>query len=181
MANKAANKAAKPSPGNSPGKRNKLLHRFYEPLVLLYVLDPTQGEHDNNGRGRLPLEDLTAKDLRRRFLDCLAYVCDSEKGGDTITAIGVAASPLRYFVAGNKSPGQKVKEFLDGILGLLGRAFGLGRQEGQLMEDRLLEVCVDFSEKRIRTYWRFLRDDLRECGRKLDTTTRENGKIPTVY
>ena len=60
----------------------KLLYRFYEPLVLLHVLDPI-------GEQRIspcPSEDLVAprlelRELRRNFLEQLAYICDYEKGG----------------------------------------------------------------------------------------------------
>lgn len=72
------------------------LSRFYERLVLLYTLGSTRGEHSyaalsiEQSISQLPLEDVW-----RRFLNELAYMCDYDKGGDTVTAIGLESSPHR--------------------------------------------------------------------------------------
>ena len=73
---------------------DRLRSRFYEPLVLLHVLDRT-GELRIS---RCPSEDrvtdnLQLRELRRTFLDQLAYVCDHVKGGDTVTAMALEAQP----------------------------------------------------------------------------------------
>lgn len=66
---------------------DQLRSRVYELLVFLYVLDRI-GELRVS---RYPSEDrvtdhLQLRELRRIFLDQLAYVCDQIKGGDTIIA-----------------------------------------------------------------------------------------------
>ncbi|CAG8973160.1 hypothetical protein HYALB_00008752 [Hymenoscyphus albidus] len=75
------NKVARITP-RSP--HDKLLHRLYEPLILLEVLDKYGG---------LPVSEFPSEvdatsnlELRRPFLNQLAYVCDFKKGGDTVTA-----------------------------------------------------------------------------------------------
>lgn len=148
--------------GTSSG-RNKLLHRFYEPLVLLFALDRVQGDHLYSDSKWRPLHDTTDKELRRRFLDSLSYICDYQKGGDTITAIGAAASPLSYFVAGNKTPREKVKDFLKSVFSQLEQVYDMDHEERIDMENVLLESCVRFSEQRIRTYWKFLELSMEEC------------------
>jgi hypothetical protein len=53
--------------------RERQLSRFYEPLVLLYTLGSTRGEH--TAAALSPDEnicELPLKELRRRFLDELA-------------------------------------------------------------------------------------------------------------
>ena len=152
--------------GTSSG-RNKLLHRFYEPLVLLFALDRVQGDHLYPESNRLPLDDITDKELRRRFLDSLSYICDYQKGGDTTTAIGAAASPFCYYVASNKTPQEKVKTFLESVFSQLEQIYDMDDIECINMEKELLESCARFSEQRIRTYWKFLQLSMAECSENL--------------
>ena len=92
--------------------------RFYEPLVLLYVLD-------RYGKGRISRsvsEDSTpsseVQELRRDFPDSLAYTCDYEKGGDTVTAIALESRPagLTHWIASNKNCTNRTLHFLQGII-----------------------------------------------------------------
>jgi hypothetical protein len=148
--------------GPSSG-RNKLLHRFYEPLVLLFALDRVQGDHLYSDSKWLPLDDTTDKELRRRFLNSLSYICDYQKGGDTVTAIGAAASPLSYYVASNKTPGKEVKNFLESVFSQLEQIYDMDPEQRFNMENVVLESCVQFSEQRILTYWKFLEISMKEC------------------
>jgi hypothetical protein len=146
------------------GKRRTLFHRFYEPLVLLFVLDPTQGDHiSRQDPERLPSGEISLPELRRRFFDSLSYVCDSEKGGDTTTAIAVTPVPLTYYVASNKNPKELVVPFLRSLLEQLGRLYGCDDQLLRESESRILRYCVDFSKRRVRDYLKLLRDSLTKC------------------
>ena len=145
-----------------PNKRNKVLHRFYEPLVLLHVLDRVQGDHVPRQReDSSPPDHASRTELRRRFLESLAYVCDYEKGGDTMTAIFVTSTPLTYHIASNKPLPETnpVVPFLDSLLKRLRTVTHSAVGE----ERQILENCVAFSEKRISTYWRFLQNSLKIC------------------
>ena len=149
---------------NPPNKRNKLLHRFYEPLVLLYVLDRTQGDHlARPTSDSSPREQLTPPELRRRFLDALSYVCDFEKGGDTMTAIYVASAPLTYYIACNKTPGKKVTDFIRSLLARLASIYRQNFQQRTDEESDILGDCVGFGEKRLKTYWKLLQEPLTKC------------------
>jgi hypothetical protein len=163
--------------GTQDGKRRTLLHRFYEPLVLLYVLDRTQGDHvSRQDLERLPSGEVSLLELQRRLLDSLAYVCDFDKGGDTITAIAAGSVPLTYYVASNKNPAEEVVPFLRSLLEQLG---GLYNRDDQLLsesESRIFRYCVGFSERRVRTYWRKLGDSLTRCREGLREPSVAHGK-----
>ena len=146
------------------GKRKKLLHRFYEPLVLLYVLDRTQGDHIlRQDPERLPSGEISLQELQRNLLDALSYVCDFDKGGDTTTAIAAASAPLTYYVASNKDAAEEAVPFLRSLLMRLGELYNVDPQRLSESENSILKYCVDFSGKRVKTYWRFLRDSLTKC------------------
>ena len=107
-------------PRLDPHKR--LLSRFYEPLVLLHVLDRNSAQPISH----CPSEDqatcsLQLRELRRNFLEQLAYICDFSKGGDTVTAIALEAHPsgVIYWVASNEGPCKRVILFLHETLDLL--------------------------------------------------------------
>jgi hypothetical protein len=108
------------TPRLSPDDR--LNSRFYEPLVLLHILDRNGEQHVS----RCPSEDLVGpqpqlRELRRTFLGQLAYICDHIKGGDTVTAMGLEAklSGATFWVASNTNPSEATISFLRGILDTL--------------------------------------------------------------
>jgi hypothetical protein len=142
---------------------NKLLHRFYEPLVLLYVLDPTQGDHVREEANRLPLDITSSKELRRRLVSALAYICDFEKGGDSFTAIFVTQSPLTYYIACNKGPRSKTLSFLQMTLDRLEKVYDMDEKQRAKARGKILAECVKFSNKRLKAYWSFLRNVQVRC------------------
>ncbi|KAK5459175.1 hypothetical protein LTR20_007846 [Exophiala xenobiotica] len=142
---------------------DKLLHRFYEPLVLLYVLDPTQGDHVREEANRLPLDITSSKELRRRLVSALAYICDFEKGGDSFTAIFVTQGPLTYYIACNKGPRSKTLSFLRKILDHLEEVYDMDEKQRAKARGKILAECVKFSNKRLKAYWSFLRNVLVRC------------------
>ncbi|KAI9880178.1 MAG: hypothetical protein M1830_004997 [Pleopsidium flavum] len=93
----------------------KLFRRFYEPLALLQVLDRNRGE-------RIPRytndADSESDELRRLFVDCIAYICDYEKGGDTVTAATLQREPagVTVWLAANTHVKAKTVAFLQAIL-----------------------------------------------------------------
>ena len=141
----------------------KLLHRFYEPLVLLHVLDPTQGDHVREEADRLPLDITSSRELRRRFVSALAYICDFKKGGDSFTAIFVTQSPLIYYIACNKGPRPETLSFLQETLDHLEKVYDLNEEQRAKAKGKILAECVKFSNKRLKAYWDFLRNALVRC------------------
>ncbi|KAK8240125.1 hypothetical protein HDK90DRAFT_523243 [Phyllosticta capitalensis] len=161
---------------SSPGMprldpRHRLLSRFYEPLILLYTLGQTRGERVSESRDA-SLENLSDERLRQLFLNHLAYSCDYEKGGDTVTAVALESRPQgpRYWISANKGPGEKVKHFVEGLLQVLGE---LARNPDDITERDLYSVardCISFGHHRIKDYWSLLRPQRRRCLRTLSNT-----------
>lgn len=156
---------------NSSGPRldahNRLLCRFYEPLALLHILDP-------NGDNRIPrcpsldlvTPSLHPQELRRAFLEQLAYVCDSAKGGDTVTAIALEGHPssVTYWIASNKGPNEDVVLYVREILKLLGNLSSPSSEGSRkMLEDQIASKCVQFNVRRIKAYQTLIRKPLKIC------------------
>jgi hypothetical protein len=139
----------------------KLLHRFYEPLGLLFALGKTRGEHTHK---TLPsfeqVDSLTVQQLRRQFLDELAFLCDYKKGGDSCTAIALGQTPQHcvYWVAANKCPETLIVPFLIKLLKILEGVHG--KRDGQLLIEDISRISVTFARGRIKTYAKYLLSDL---------------------
>ncbi|KFY28260.1 hypothetical protein V493_03027 [Pseudogymnoascus sp. VKM F-4281 (FW-2241)] len=144
----------------------KLLRRFYEPLVLLHVLDP-------NGEQRIPRawEDadtvhMQLRNLRRNFLNQLAYVCDYINGGDSVTAIALEVQPsvVTFWMASNSEVSTLTTSFLRGILKTL-QGLDLTQSEDSMIftEAEISQRCIEFSIRRVKTYHNFMQKYLRQC------------------
>jgi len=146
--------------------RERQLSRFYEPLVLLYTLGSTRGEHTTAALS--PDEnicELPLKELRRRFLNELAYVCDYNKGGDTATAIGLESTPERYvfWVGTNTSPQKRVVPFLEVLLAKLRGISNAATSKVQEEADNITIECIKFGTPRINKYRHLLNPLLKRC------------------
>ena len=133
--------------------KERLLSRFYEPLVLLHVLD-RNGEQI---RSRCPSSDgeesqLDLQELRRKFLNQLAYVCDHTKGGNSVTAIALEKQPagVTFWVASNSKISESTLGFLQGILEALeGLAPPQIERSESTTDVDISRSCIDFNHKRI--------------------------------
>ncbi|KAH8706056.1 hypothetical protein BGW36DRAFT_286171 [Talaromyces proteolyticus] len=127
----------------------RLERRFYEPLVLLSILDPVRGCHFNNSlRGT----DDTLDQLRRSFVDAIATICDSRKGGDTVTAVALQATPLNtvIWLAANEKPTTRTAQYLQRIISALGKVTPHKRAlVTEEVSDRVVEFCRSSSVKEI--------------------------------
>ena len=139
------------------------MHRFYEPLVVLYVLDHTQGDRLSRAATDTMTDDSTVLELRRHFLEALSYLCDFEKGGETMSAIFVTGEPLTYHFARNKTPDQKSIDFLADILSRLSSFYDQSDVRKRQAEGNILEKAVLAGQKRLSTYWSFLQASLDKC------------------
>jgi hypothetical protein len=140
----------------------KLLHRFYEPLGLLFALGTVRGEHtDKTVPSFEQVEPVTAHQLRRQFLDELAFLCDHKKGGGSCTAIALGQTPQHctFWVAANKCPEKQIIPFLIKLLKILEEAHG--KRGDQLLTEDIFRISVTFACKRIKTYVKYLLSDLK--------------------
>lgn len=168
------------TPRFSPEHRLKC--RFYEPLVLLHVLDPI-------GEQRIPpcpSEDLVApwlelRELRRNFLEQLAYICDYEKGGDTVTAMALEARPsgITCWVASNTKPSKSTISFLRGVLDTLKSLASSHPEQRNIIEDGIIRRCIEFNLKRLKTYRDFLQKSLQRCLKSLSGSEASEGVWPS--
>ncbi|KAF0328621.1 hypothetical protein GQ607_004033 [Colletotrichum asianum] len=149
-------------PRLDPYKR--LLSRFYEALVLLWILRPVNGPHIISRLGNYSLQD-----VRRRFLRNLCFICDYDKGGKTTTAIGVedTADGHIFWVSSNEGAKDRVVEFLNGVLKLLKHSNG--HPEGRRVAERtLMADCLEFARRRLHKESRILQSAARRCAETLN-------------
>jgi len=161
----------RPSPRKAA---DKLMMRFYEPLVLQHVLGPTRGD-------RIQCEPLDSLDeseldsnLRRSFLNYLAYICDFKKGGATVTAIALEQRPagVVFWVVANENIKDKVvkalKEILKGLAGLDGTTRD---EQAATVEEKTFRCAAELGMLRVKTYWQFMQESLRKCLKVLESET----------
>lgn len=157
----------------------RLLHRFYEPLVLMHTLGDVRDEHSRSDLfSHLNISDWAVRDLRRQFLTDLAYLCDYKKGGDTVTAIGLERTPQGciYWVAANTSPDRKIVPFLKELLNQLQV---ISRQQNGCSENAeiaLTESCLKFASRRLKDYCRLLKHRLAKCVSHLEQCGSDYGE-----
>lgn len=159
----------------------KLEKRFYEQLVMLYILGSNRGEHLDEEA----IENVTdhavlnSMMLQREFLKNLAYLCDFEKGGETTTSIAVQQTPeyIKYWFASNRGFGErdKTKEFLNGILLQLAE---ITNRSAHAIEEECFDSAVSFTSKRLADYVRHLLLEVRCVLQDLTSRNEEQGRLP---
>ena len=134
----------------------RLLHRFYEPLVLLRILDPTRGKQASalmqSGASNL-------EETWHRFLDQLSWICDYEPGGDTVSSIAAQTTPDGpvFWLAANKDPALKALPHLLWVLEKLENSYEISPLEIEELEDEITTRCIEFGKNKVRNYGRRLR------------------------
>ncbi len=154
--------AATPVPISLPVER-----RFYESQLLLYVLEKVRGDHSKrqNYHGEL---DQDATELRRSFVDKLAYICDFKKGGSTVTALALQKTHqgVTFWLAANDTVKPNVKVFLQEILNLLKNIEVSATRDA--IEMQILTKIVAFNVHRLDYYWSALSNNLDLCVERLE-------------
>jgi hypothetical protein len=152
----------------------KLLDRFYEPLVILKLLlgKQTLGPHLMANH-----DDFDLNAVRRRFLKNQAYKCDSTKGGQSVASIGLAESNEAYFfwIALNEEEHGTAVRFLKSILGLLKNIVMVSEGDGYLIQEKLLDASIRFSSQRVGKEAKALSRYARNCRKALLTKDDSNG------
>ena len=140
----------------------RLLHRFYEPLILLRILDPTRGEQSTRPTSEPKEQSLEEK--WHKFLDQLSWVCDSETGGDTVSAIAAQKTPGGpvFWLAANSNPASKALPHLRWVLKQLESIHDPSPPEIEKLEDDITTRCIEFSKNKVRNYGGRLRCNVRK-------------------
>ncbi|KAK6066269.1 hypothetical protein SCUP234_12151 [Seiridium cupressi] len=112
---------------------------------------------------------ITDEDCFHSFVNKLAQVCDSEHGGDTVTAAAVledANGPV--IVLGSNQRGQKelkmLKGFAERLLNMISNNSNpLRKNEKKALTKRVLWMILEFGIKRVELYLRQLAHHVDEC------------------
>ncbi|PMD19081.1 hypothetical protein NA56DRAFT_214524 [Hyaloscypha hepaticicola] len=152
--------------------------QFYESQLLLYVLEKVRGEHKKrqNYHGEL---DQDETELRRSFVDKLAYICDFKKGGSTVTALALQKTyqGVIFWLAANETVKSKVIDFLRQVLRLLKKVEGSASRKAT--ETQLLALVVPFNQERLDYYWSALSKYLPLCIERLEVLENSTNGKPT--
>lgn len=171
-------KKKKPISPNAPrlDPHQRILSRFYEPLILLCTLGRTRGEHRPADFPRSA--DVTIwplKYVRRLFLNQLAFLCDYDTGGDSVTAISIQHTPQEriFLIAANICPSRKIVPFVQNCVLLLKYA-AESRVAIDEAIDLFLAACIDHAKPRIKAYSRFFTRQLNACRENLENKAVED-------
>lgn len=136
-----------------------LRQTFYERLALLCALDPRQGRRAEHAKTP-EVAELNSSELRRHFLNAIAYLCDTRKGGKTCTASALQEginSKILVLASNSTTINPETKREVESILLELSRFDGQHRT-GQLLEKHIIQRMVRLSGAgRMQEYLRFLR------------------------
>jgi cytochrome P450 len=135
--------------------RSKLANRFYEPTVLLVKLNELWAHNQKSPvvDGR-PTSRQTPKDAFQCFLNKLAQICDTERGGKTVTAFTVLKHPdhIEYVFASNQRKLKGLVEaqgFVKDLLTCLGEV-ELSALDG--LKSAMIRKIICFGKPRIQGY-----------------------------
>jgi hypothetical protein len=153
--------------------------QFYGALVLLYTLDQIQGQHTKRPSYSGGFEG-ESSELRRSFIDSLAYICDYKKGGDSVTAIAIqrTCQGTKFWVAANQGVKDIVTDFLRDVLQNLK---GVSVEHERAVQRSLLSKIVAFNKQRLDFYWKSLRGNLRLCFVRLEEMIQGSGKLLQLF
>ncbi|KUI55253.1 hypothetical protein VP1G_02669 [Cytospora mali] len=141
--------------------------RFYEPIVLLLAL--TKACMHNNAPKVLEqapeIAFQTPEQLFHGFINVLAQICDTKRGGNTVTAIVVLQYPERvqYRLASNQRDEvelAQVESFLKDILNTL-QAWT--KEQTDIVKARILRKVVAFNRPRLQLYVRAIHTQSKIC------------------
>jgi hypothetical protein len=138
--------------------RHKVTRRFYEPLLLLDALGVVRGGRiksdiipDDSGSNHIQ--------LRRGFVDTIAYICAFSKGPDYVTAAALEKTPqgIVVWLAANSNVGEEVIAFLEKILESVHRIADQDNvedlhQAALPAKQTILSMIVDFQAPRLEVY-----------------------------
>ena len=132
----------------------KLMHRFYEPLQLLAILNVDRGP----GEVDLPADQRSgeARMAMRRFLDDLSWLCDNKHGGETVSAVAAQSSSegnIFWLV----SRYEQSFDHLKWVLTELKAVPGSTDEEVFVIGMAIAEKSILFSKNKVKNYLRSLK------------------------
>jgi hypothetical protein len=169
----------------------KLDRRFYEAVALFRAL------HRACRQGRRLSALYSALDWDQRsvtsaehhfqcFVNKLAQVCDSKRGGATVSSFAVTQTPDRiiYVFAANKgnaSQLESTKSFVVSLLRLAASASLQSSQDKLTAHGTLLRKILQFNKGRVKTYLVCLVKNLGLCIEDCSRSGSEDGVYPFFF
>ena len=123
---------------------------FNQKLLLLNVLAEFNGSHIER-QAEKETSDTSERELRRDFLDKISYLCDTEKGGRTVTA-GALQSLLHdnvLWLAANEGVSEGTRYFVEWILRNLAK---LTHEDKDMTVELIFGEAVGRAHQRISFY-----------------------------
>lgn len=161
------------------------INKFYEPLVLLKVLNKATQHAAEQTIIDASIDVSDRAQVFKTFVYKLAHVCDSKKGGDTVTAFAVLRDDdgrAHYVFASNQRSHEKLEQVKVYVQGLLGRVRRLHDERGLRgsVEARLGELLREvfvFNRRRLEFYVKQMGVHAANCVKFRD---RENNSFVVV-
>ncbi|KAJ4271328.1 hypothetical protein NW762_000030 [Fusarium torreyae] len=146
----------------------KQKRRLYEPVIMYKSLTEITHEEGALRRAEVPDRPKTEEQRYHRFLHRIASVCDSTKGGKTVTSVTILDGEERFtyiFGCNQISMGElsKTQKFITDLLRKLSGSYKLKNDEKTLVRNDVLKMILVFNLPRIDCYLRDLKSQLVDC------------------
>ena len=157
----------------------KLMHRFYEPLQLLTILNPDRGA----GEVDLPADPQSreARMTWRRFLDDLSWLCDNKHGGETVSAVAAQSPPEgnTFWLV------SKFEQSFDHLTWVVSELQAIrGHRSEEVVSAtglRMAEESILFSKDKVKNYLRFLKTAYSKARAELSMRTETQAMDLDTY
>lgn len=132
----------------------RLEHRFYEPLLFLWMLNPAIGPTCEQSTINQPTSDFFSQ--WREFVDCLSWMCDFDHGGKTISTLAAeqTVDAIRFWLSFKHEVAlphlgdilEKLQLVSSATLSnLVATARTLAESSIQLSDDKVKNYCREFN------------------------------------
>ncbi|KAH7407649.1 hypothetical protein BKA64DRAFT_706060 [Cadophora sp. MPI-SDFR-AT-0126] len=147
-------------------QKPKFTNRFYEPILLLAALNLTSPDHQTPKAPDLSQGVAQSPELDFHcFVNKLALLCDSDRNGNTVTAVVVLQYPdhIQYRFASNQRKDadlSQTQSFLENILETLGAT---DVSDLPMLSSHILRKVISFTRPRIGSYVKSLKEQTALC------------------
>ncbi|KAI8684852.1 hypothetical protein NCS57_00152400 [Fusarium keratoplasticum] len=160
----------------------KQRRRFYEPIVLFKALTDITHEEGSLGLPETPARPRTEEQRFHQFVHKLAGVCDSTRGGKTVTSFAVLEHEDRFvYVFGCNQVCSldlvKTQKFVTELLDTLSGFHQLDEAARGPVRRAVLEMILAFNMPRLDIYLKSFKGQLKEC---LEYCERQTDQIATA-
>ncbi|KAH6960544.1 hypothetical protein DER45DRAFT_558087 [Fusarium avenaceum] len=148
--------------------RPKQKRRLYEPIIMYKALTDIAHEQGALRDPEVSERPINEEQKYHYFLNRLASICDSTKGGKTVTSITILDGEDKFTYAFgcnqiNTSDLCETRDFLTALLKKLSGAHGLGQEEKRSVEKDVLKMILTFNSPRISCYLGELKKSIDQC------------------